>query len=62
MTNIIVHGLVSNKLVTQGYHAGAAVAGGDSARYYYLKPRKKGDGRRKELLIQIKGLLEALKS
>jgi hypothetical protein len=53
---------VSNKLVTQGYHAGAAVAGGDSARYYYLKPRKKGDGRRKELLIQIKGLLEALKS
>ena len=42
MTNIVVHGLVSNKLITQGYHAGAEapVLGGDSAKYYYFKKKK----------------------
>ena len=42
MTNIIVHGLVSNKLITQGYHAGAEapVLGGDSAHYYYRRKKK----------------------
>jgi len=61
LTNIIVHGLVSNKYITQGYHA-SAVTGGDSARYYYLKPFKIEDTKRKDLLVQVKTLLEALKT
>jgi len=59
LTNIIVHGLVSNKYITQGYHAGA-VTGGDSSRYYYMQPQQlKRD--KKELFLQIKNLLQALK-
>lgn len=36
------------------------VVGGDSARYYYMKPRIEHKNR-KDLLLSIKNLLEALK-
>jgi len=62
MTNIIVYGFKSNKLITQGYHSGKAVPGGDSKYYYYFKTYKKPRKHHKELLEQIKVLLEALKS
>jgi len=41
-------------------YSGPAVSGGDSARYYYMRhlPAKKD---RKELFVQVKKLLKALK-
>lgn len=38
---------------------GTGVSGGDSARYYYMKRTPKKDKR--DLLIQVKNLLTALK-
>lgn len=38
----------------------AVTVGGDSARYYYMQPRIKRKNR-KDLLLSIKKLLEALK-
>lgn len=39
---------------------GTAVTGGDSARYYYMQPQQlKRD--KKEVFLQVKNLLQALK-
>lgn len=62
MGNIIICGFKTNKLITQGYHSGEAAVGGDSSRYYYVTPPEKRDSRRNDLLLQVKSLLEALKS
>jgi hypothetical protein len=56
MTNIIISGFKSNKLISQGYHTGTTVLGGDSASYYYGNERKqkKDDS----LLYLLKTFLE----
>lgn len=58
MSTIIISGLKSNKLITQGYSSAAAL-GGDSWHYYYRPKTVKRNNR--EIFIQIKSLLEALK-
>jgi hypothetical protein len=61
MTNIIVQGFKSNKLITQGYHAGAAVVvtGGDSSLFYYQ--RKKKPTSEMELFTVLANLLRKLR-
>jgi len=60
--SIVTWGFGGTYIITLGYGgpSGPAITGGDGARYYYMKPQIQPKNR-KELLLSIKKLLEALK-